>query len=255
MSQKVIAVANQKGGVGKTTTCVNLAASLAAINRKILLIDFDPQGNATVGSGADKTQLKGMIDQALLGEKNINEIILSTPAAYDLIAADQQLTAAEMQLMRRSQREFVLREMIASIKTPYDFILIDCPPSLNILTVNALVAANSVFIPLQCEYFALEGLASLLKTIEQLRQTVNKNLMIEGLLRTMYDGRNRLTHEINEELSKHFGEKLFTTVIPRNVRVAEAPSFGMPVLLYDRQSQGAQSYLALASELLRRLQM
>lgn len=248
---KVIAIANQKGGVAKTTTCVNLAASLAAIKRRVLLIDLDPQHNATIGSGVSENQIHNTIKDVLLDGVDINEAIVNTAAHFNVLPANRDLTVAEVRLLKLEERENYLRRTLSTIRNHYDFILIDCPPALNILTVNALVAADSVLIPMQCEYFALEGLAGLLSTIEQLKSHANPRLKVEGLLRTMYDGRNRLTHEINDQLLKHFGDKLYTTVIPRNVRLAEAPSFGLPVLLYDNRSQGAIAYLALASELLR----
>lgn len=249
---KVIAIANQKGGVGKTTTCVNLAASLAATKRKILLIDLDPQGNATVGSGVKPNQLQCTVNELLLGEADINEVTVNTSGHYKLLPSDHRLTIAEIRLLKQDNREFSLRETLAAVKPQYDFILIDCPPSLNMLTVNALVAANSILIPMQCEYYAMEGLAGLINTIEQLRQTANPHLELEGLLRTMFDGRNRLALEVSEQLIDHFGEKVYQTVIPRNVRLAEAPSHGLPALIYDNRSQGAAAYLALAGEVLRR---
>lgn len=250
---KIIAVANQKGGVGKTTTCVNLAASLVAQKFKVLVIDFDPQGNTSVSSGIHKSADMVTCKEVLLNEINIAEARIKTVAGYDLLAADNQLTIAEIQLIGVDDREYILRNKLQELHGSYDFIFIDCPPSLTILTVNALCAADSVLIPMPCEYFALEGLAGLMQTIDQIKQTANPNLKIEGLIRTMYDSRNRLTHEVNEQLSAHLGEKLYRTVIPRNVRVAEAPSFGLPVILHDPKSQGATSYMALAEEFLEKI--
>lgn len=248
---KIIAIANQKGGVAKTTTCVNLSASLAATNRRVLLIDLDPQSNATVGSGVAKT-LETTVKDVLLGDVSTQQATLSTAAGYDILPASVDVTVAEIRLLQHPTREFSLRKSIAPIREHYDFIFIDCPPALNILTVNALVAADAVLIPMPCEYFALEGLVALLKTIDEISHTVNATLQVEGVLRTMYDGRNRLTHEVTAQLSAHFGEKLYTTVIPRNIRLAEAPSFGLPALKYDARSQGALAYIALAGEILRR---
>lgn len=249
---KIIAITNQKGGVGKTTTSINLAASFAAMKRKVMLIDFDPQGNASVGSGVYKDMVEHSSDEVLCNEVNIKEALIPTTAGFDLLATHQELIVAEMQLLQAPQREVRLKTILNEVIHDYDFILIDCPPSLSILTVNALVAADSVLIPIQCEYYALEGLTGLLKTVEQIRTTINPKLHIEGLLRTMYDGRNRLAVDVSAQLLAHFPDRVYRTVIPRNVRLAEAPSHGTPILQYDEKSQGAMAYLALAGEILRR---
>ena len=249
---KIIAIANQKGGVGKTTTTINLAASFAAMKRRVMLIDLDPQGNASVGSGVYKDQIKFGSHQVLCEEVTLNDALIRTESGFDLLATTQELIVAEMQLLQAANREQRLKNILDPVVANYDYILIDCPPSLSVLTVNALVAADSILIPIQCEYFALEGLSALLNTIEQVRTTINPRLQIEGLLRTMYDGRNRLALDVSAQLLSHFPDRVYRTVIPRNVRLAEAPSHGEPILRYDEKSQGAVAYLALAGEILRR---
>ena len=250
---KIVAIANQKGGVGKTTTCINLAASMAATKRKILVVDLDPQGNATMASGVDKYQVEATAYDLLVEDSPFDEVVCrSTSGNYDLIAANGDVTAAEIKLMEVFAREVRLKNALASIRSNYDFIFIDCPPSLNLLTINAMAAADSVLVPMQCEYFALEGLTALMDTISKLAAVVNEDLKIEGLLRTMYDPRNRLSNEVSDQLKKHFGNKVYRTVIPRNVRLAEAPSHGKPAMYYDKYSAGAKAYLALAGEMLRR---
>ena len=250
---KVLAITNQKGGVGKTTTSVNLSASLAATKRKALLIDLDPQVNATWGSGIEKKDLSFSIYDVLWGEKSIEEATLSLEnTQYDLLPSNSDLTGAEVGLLNITNREIQLRKEVEKIRDKYAYIIIDCPPSLNMLTVNALVAADSVVIPTQCEYYALEGLSALLETIEKIKSVLNPKLNVEGLLRTMFDSRNNLANEVSKQLTDYFGDKVYNTIIPRNVRLAEAPSYGQPIILYDKTSTGAIAYLALAGELMRK---
>ncbi len=250
---RTLAITNQKGGVGKTTTSVNLAASLAQSGKRVLLVDLDPQGNATMGSGIDKRSLKTSVYQVLLGLATAESARQkSVSGGYDLIPANRDLAGAEVELVDLEHRESRLKGALEQIADQYDFVLLDCPPALNMLTVNGLVAADAVMIPMQCEYYALEGLSDLVNTIKKVRQHLNPRLEIEGLLRTMYDPRNTLAEQVSAQLQQHFGKKVYQTIIPRNIRLAEAPSFGAPAVALDRECKGSQAYVALAGELLSR---
>jgi chromosome partitioning protein len=249
---RVYVVANQKGGVGKTSIAVNLSASLAHYGRRVLLVDLDPQGNATTGSGVDKTALERNVYGIVLGVYSVAESRVRADAGYDVVGSNRNLAGAEVELIEIDRREFRLREALAKVLGDYDYIVIDCPPALNMLTVNGFTAADAVIIPMQCEYYALEGLSDLVSTLRKVKQNLNPSIEIEALVRTMYDPRSTLTVQVSDELKRHYGTKVFDTVIPRNVRIAEAPSFGKPVLLHDPASKGAHAHLAFARELLER---
>ena len=253
---KTLAITNQKGGVGKTTTCVNLAASLAVNKKKVLLIDLDPQGNASTGSGIDKARLSHSVYHVLLNEKSLTDVIIkSEKGGYDIAPSNRELAGAEVDLVNEQARETRLKLAIAKLGDVYDYVLLDCPPALNLVTVNALTAADTVMIPMQCEYYALEGLSDLVNTIKKVRANLNPTLEIEGLLRTMFDNRNMLANQVSAQLVSHFGDKVYSTVIPRNIRLAEAPSYGLPVLIYDSASKGALAYLELAKEIIHKNQL
>jgi chromosome partitioning protein len=250
---KILAITNQKGGVGKTTTCVNLAASLAASKHRVLLIDLDAQGNATTGSGIDKSSLKHSIYHVLIGDKALQEVIQASPKGkFDIAPANRNLAGAEVELVNEIGRETRLKLALSELQHSYDYVLLDCPPALNLVTVNALTAAHAVMIPMQCEYYALEGLSDLVNTIKKVRTHLNPTLEIEGLLRTLFDNRNMLAQQVSAQLVSHFGDKVYQTIIPRNIRLAEAPSYGLPALIYDRASKGAQAYVELAQEIISR---
>ncbi|KRG82677.1 chromosome partitioning protein [Stenotrophomonas daejeonensis] len=249
---RIWAIANQKGGVGKTTTTLALGRGLATAPKRVLLVDLDAQGNATMGSGVDKREVAASTCDLLLGESSATEIRVKAPEGYDLLPGNIDLTAAEIQLMEQDGREQRLKQALAPIRDAYDFILIDCPPALSLLTLNALAAADSVIVPMQCEYYALEGLSALVETIEALQVNLNPALEIEGVLRTMFDIRNNLANAVSAQLTEYFGDRVFRTIVPRNVRLAEAPSHGQSIVGYDRTSRGGVAYLGLAGELIRR---
>lgn len=253
---RILSIANQKGGVGKTTTSINLAASLAAYKKRVLLVDLDPQGNTTMGSGIDKQTCESSVYDVLTEKKSIEDcIVTSETGQYHLLAANADLVAAEVELIQEIGRETRLRFALERVSDRYDYVIIDCPPSLNMLTVNALVASEGVLIPMQCEYYALEGLSALNNTIRQIAKLINPKLKIEGILRTMYDPRSGLTQAVSAQLRKYFGDKVYRVSIPRNVRLAEAPSHGKPAIAYDKNAKGSLAYLALAGEILRKHQI
>ena len=249
---KVFAVANQKGGVGKTSVAVNLSATLAHYGQRVLLVDLDPQGNATTGSGIDKNGVERTVYGVLLGEYDLNATKVRTEGGYDVVPANRELAGAEIELIDIERREYRLKEALSVVGRDYTFAVIDCPPALNMLTVNALTAANAVIIPMQCEYYALEGLSDLVGTLRKVKANLNPTIEIEELVRTMYDPRSSLTTQVSDEIKNHFGDKVFDTVIPRNIRIAEAPSYGKPVILHDPASKGALAHFAFARELLAR---
>ena len=248
----IISIANQKGGVGKTTTSVNLSASLSMLGKQVLLIDLDPQGNATMGCGVDKNNLASSVYEWLMTDTPAQEIIKETSSGFDLLPSNSEVTAAEIGLLGRDGREFIMKDRLSMVSGRFDYVVVDCPPALNILTVNSLVASTAILVPMQCEYYALEGLAALMQTVDVIKSKTNPNLKIEGILRTMYDPRNGLARDVSQQLVEHFGELVFKTLIGRNVRLAEAPSHGLPAILYDRTSKGAIAYMALAEELITR---
>lgn len=249
---QIIAIANQKGGVGKTTTAVNLAASLAVLKKRVLLVDMDSQGNATMGSGVQKNDLLYSVTDVLLGEVPIETAITKSEVGYKVLGANRDLAGAELAIAEQDGREFILRNALKEIESSYDYIIVDCAPSLSLITVNALTAVQGVLIPMQCEYYALEGLADLTQTIDRIQQALNPDLSIIGVLRTMYDARSALTKDVSEELSQYFGKKLYETVIPRNIRLAEAPAHGLPIIYFEKSSKGAVAYLNLAAEMLKK---